>query len=180
MIASLSNTPVLTTERLLIRAPEGKDVEATIPFLMTDRARFVGGGADCDPGRAWRIFSTLSGHWVLHGYGSFVYCDRETGRQIGAAGPWFPGDWPEREFGWTVWSEADEGRGYAFEAMVAIRDFAFGALGWDTAVSYIDPANSRSRALAERLGCTLDEGAQVPHPSDPCLVYRHPHPGAQA
>jgi RimJ/RimL family protein N-acetyltransferase len=70
-------------------------------------------------------------------------------------GPWFPGDWPEQELGWTIWTEAAEGQGYAFEAVTALRRHVYGAR-LATAVSYIDPANTRSRALAQRLGCTFD------------------------
>ena len=180
MIAQLSDTPVLTTERLTIRAPQPSDVDATIPFLMSERASWVGGGLDCDMGKAWRIFSILAGHWVLRGYGTFVYCDRETGRPIGGAGPWFPGNWPEQELGWTVWNAEDEGKGFAYEAVLAIRDHAFHALGWETAVSYIAHGNARSRALAERLGCTLDATADAPNPEIPTWVFRHPAPGGTA
>ncbi|MBF9035386.1 GNAT family N-acetyltransferase [Rhodobacterales bacterium HKCCE2091] len=180
MTARLADTPVLTTERLTIRAPEASDIDAFIAFATHERARFIGGGAETTPGQAWRIFAILSGHWHLRGYGTFVYAERGTGRPIGSAGPWHPGNWPEQELGWTVWGAGDEGRGYAHEAMLAIRDHAFGALGWTTAVSYIDPANTRSIALAERLGCTLDPDAPVPYSDEPTLVYRHPAPGTAA
>lgn len=178
MSISLTDTPVLTTERLTIRAPRAGDEDFMIPFAMSPRAEFIGGGSDCDMGKAWRIFAIITGHWVIRGYGTFVFADRTTGEPIGSAGPWHPGNWPEAELGWTVWSEAHEGRGFAHEAMLAIRDHAYGALGWRTAVSYIDPANSRSIALAERLGCTLDTTADRPDPDD--LVYRHLAPGAAA
>ncbi|MEM1272838.1 MAG: GNAT family N-acetyltransferase [Pseudomonadota bacterium] len=174
MVVTLSDAPVLETARLVIRSPQAGDEAALIPFAMSERAKFVGGSTDCDLGKAWRIFAIMAGHWVARGYGTFVFCDHNSGRPIGSAGPWFPGNWPEQELGWTIWDAADEGRGLAFEAMVAIRDHAFGALGWTTAVSYIDPCNVRSRALAERLGCTLDNTAPVPHTDIPTVVYRHP------
>lgn len=178
MMAELSNTPVLTTERLTIRAPQAGDEAAFIPFAMSARASWIGGGEDCELGKAWRIFAIIAGHWTIRGYGSFIYADRETGKPMGSAGPWFPGNWPERELGWTVWDPADEGRGLAHEAMVAVRDHVYGTLGWDTAVSYIAHGNARSRALAERLGCTLDETAPPPYPDEPTWVFRHPAPGA--
>ncbi len=58
--------------------------------------------------------------------------------------------------------------------MQRLRRHAYEDLGWETAVSYIDPANARSIALAERLGCTRDDAADRVHPDD--LVYRHPSP----
>jgi hypothetical protein len=78
---------------------------------MSDRARYIGGGADKDIGHAWRVLAILSGHWHLRGFGTFVAEDKATGQPIGSMGPWFPGDWPEQELGWTIWTEAAEGRG---------------------------------------------------------------------
>jgi RimJ/RimL family protein N-acetyltransferase len=54
-----------------------------------------------------------------------------------------------------------------------VRAHAFRDLGWTTAVSYIDPDNARSIALAERLGAVRDRGARQPVFDKPCLVYRH-------
>ncbi|MEY4982233.1 MAG: hypothetical protein RIR62_499, partial [Pseudomonadota bacterium] len=90
-------------------------------------------------------------------------------------GPWFPETWPEREIGWSVWNPAAEGKGFAFEAAGAARDFAYRALGWTTAVSYVAAGNARSRALALRLGAVVDADApSIGEP--PCLVFRHPAP----
>ena len=59
-----------------------------------------------------------------------------------------------------------------------MRDFAFGTLGWTTLVSFIDPENNRSIALAERLGAACDD--RIDHPDGGLtLVYRHPAPGGQ-
>jgi RimJ/RimL family protein N-acetyltransferase len=46
-------------------------------------------------------------------------------------------------------------------------------------VSYIDRNNSRSIALAERLGAVPDPDAATPDNSDD-LVYRHPSFGGRA
>ncbi|MEM9320306.1 MAG: GNAT family N-acetyltransferase [Pseudomonadota bacterium] len=180
MRVTLSDTPILQTERLTIRAPQAGDEDTLIPFLMSERASWVGGGSDCDLGKAWRIFSIVAGHWVIRGFGTFVYCDRASGRPIGSAGPWYPGNWPEKELGWTVWSPEDEGRGFAFEAVRAVRDHVYGELHWNTAVSYIAHGNKRSRALAERLGCWLDEDALPPYPDEPTWIFRHPGPEGSA
>jgi RimJ/RimL family protein N-acetyltransferase len=94
-------------------------------------------------------------------------------------GPWFPEGWPEQEIGWSLWSAEAEGRGFALEAAQAARGYAYGDLGWPTAVSYIRPENRRSIALAQRLGAVLDPDAATPDDSDD-LVYRHPAPGGRA
>ena len=111
-------------------------------------------------------------HVHLHG--------QRLGRRAGHDGPWFPAGWPEREIGWSVWRADAEGKGFAYEAATAARAHAFTALGWDTAVSYIDPENTRSIALAERMGASRDDKAAHPGGDLPCYVYRHPAPGGAA
>lgn len=180
MTIALSNLPVLETERLILRAPRASDFPALAPFILSDRSKYVGGGADKDETHAWRVLAILTGHWPLRGFGTFVLEDRKTGAPIGSAGPWYPAGWPERELGWTIWTEEAEGKGFAYEAVLELRRHTYADLGWTTAVSYIDPKNTRSIALAERLGCTLDPDAAGPDPDEPLLVYRHPSPEALA
>jgi len=174
MSITLSNTPVLETERLILRAPQASDLPAFAQFLQAERSLYVRPGPMTEE-TTWRAFGHVIGHWVLRGYGNFVITDAATGAALGACGPWFPAGWPERELGWTIWSVEAEGKGIAFEAVQAARAYAYGALGWDTAVSNIDPANARSRALAQRLGCTQDVGAAYPGDT-PVEVWRHPAP----
>lgn len=174
----LAGTPVLETERLILRAPRQGDFEPCAEFLMSDRARFVGGPLTRP--LAWRAIGHLTGHWVHRGFGMFIFSTKEAPDvPLGMAGPWFPEGWPEHEIGWTVWSPEAEGKGYAFEAAGAARDWAIRRLGWTDMVSYIAPDNLRSIALACRLGAVLDPAAR-PIPGDtPCLVYRHPAPEAR-
>jgi RimJ/RimL family protein N-acetyltransferase len=123
----------------------------------------------------------LTGHWVHRGFGMFILAERSApDTPLGMAGPWFPESWPEPEIAWSLWTPAAEGRGLAHEAAGAALAYAFGTLGWTTAVSYIHPGNARSIALAERLGARRDAGADHPNPDEPCLVYRHPAPEGRA
>ena len=120
---------------------------------------------------AWKIFSADVGQWVLLGFGAWAIEEIANGIYVGQVSLNFPVDFPERELGWQVWEEF-EGKGYAFEAAMLARGFAFGKLGWTTVVSYIDPENVRSIRLAERMGATLDQNAATPN-NEACLVYRH-------
>ncbi len=172
MTARLADTPVLETRNLVLRAPKPGDWPHWRDFALSPRACFIGGPYEL--GTAWRGFAHIVGMWAILGYGSFVFTRRGDDAPLGMTGPWYPADWPEREIGWTIWGAADEGKGLAFEAASAARDHAFGALGWTTAVSCIDPDNARSIALAERLGARRDPDAPRPHPED--LVYRHSAP----
>ncbi len=179
MTTTLPHIPMLQTERLVLRAPQMDDLPAWAAFVASDRSRFVRGD-DTSERTAWRGLAHVAGMWMLRGYGSFVYALKETPDQpLGMTGPWHPVDWPEREIGWTVWTAEAEGKGYAAEAATEARRHAYEDLGWPTAVSYIDPANARSIALAERLGCTLDpDAAQPDFDGTEVLVYRHPAPEA--
>lgn len=178
MTVTLSNTPVLETVRLILRAPRRGDHAAWAAFATSDRARGIGG--PLDDALAWRALCNLTGHWVHRGYGMFVYSAKsDPDAPLGMCGPWFPEGWPEQEIGWSVWSAVAEGKGIAFEAAQAALGFARATLGWATAVSYIAPTNARSIALARRLGARLDEGAASPGDGS-SLVFRHPMTGGQA
>jgi len=163
--------PVLETDRLILRAPQMTDFDPFLSFMQQDRSKFVR-GVEIDNVLGWRAFAHVTGMWVLRGYGTFIIEERASGKPLGMAGPWHPIYWPEREIGWSLWAEADEGKGIAFEAASATLNYAFSELKWDTAVSYIHPDNSRSRELAERLNAVVDKNAELPD-EEPAIVYRH-------
>ena len=165
--------PTLTTERLTLRAPEADDLSGFTDFFTSARARYAGGSNDV--AMANREFTEMLDHWELHGFGSFIMTRKDNGQVIGHAGGLQPDGWPEPELGWSIWRDQDEGNGYAYEAVVAVRDFFFSELGWTTAISYIAPDNSRSLAFAERLGARRDDTAKTPAGLR-CFAYRHPAP----
>ena len=167
--------PVIETERLRLRGPARRDVAAYTAFYGSERSRFVGGPRT--PGLAWRAFAALAGAWQLEGVGIWIVADRASDAALGHVGCWHPVDWPEPEIAWALYGGA-EGRGIATEAARAARTCLFGAFGWTSAVSYIDPANTRSVRLAERLGCMPDVAAPKPDVIQHVVVYRHPAPEA--
>jgi RimJ/RimL family protein N-acetyltransferase len=174
----LTGTPTLETERMILRAPKGKDWEQWHPFAQSQRAQYIGGPYDL--GSSWRACGHAVGMWLMRGYGSFIMTLKGDDTAIGMTGPWHPANWPEPELGWTMWRDDLEGTGLMFEAAAAARDYAFDVLGWQTAVSYIDAPNARSIALAKRLGAVHDPDAAVFESDKEVLVYRHPNPGARA
>ena len=178
MTPHLADIPVLETERLTLRGPRMDDYPVWEAFFASDRSSFVGGPVGKRD--AWRAFGHLAGMWALKGCGSFVITEKGSDAAIGSCGPWVPEDWPEAELGWTLWTEDAAGKGYAFEAVTAARVYAYGTLGWTTAVSYIDVGNDRSETLAKRLGACLDTDAPTPDKDPTLLVYRHPAPEALA
>ena len=102
----------------------------------------------------------LVGHWELRGFGMWAVEERGTGAFIGRVGLHFPEGWPDREIGWAL-ARPYWGKGFAFEAARAALAHAFDTLGWERAISLIDPANRRSIRLAERLGERFERELQV-------------------
>src|SRR5262245_58703467 len=64
------------------------------------------------------------------------------------------------------------GRGYATEAARRARDFAYGRLGWTTAISCIVPENIASQRVALRLGAALERSIELNGRT--AGIYRHP------
>ena len=60
------------------------------------------------------------------------------------------------------------GKGYAYEACLAMRDYAFRDLGLRRLLSCIEPENARSIALAQRLGFRAEPNL---HPSESHPVW---------
>jgi len=168
--------PTLETERLILRAPKFEDFGPLSAFYADDRSKFVKDG-EMTPDKCWRTLAHIAGHWMLRGYGLFVLTLKGDDAPLGVAGAFHPIEHPERELGWSLWAAEHEGHGYITEAMIACRNYVYGTHKWTTAVSYIDPENTASIKVAERLGCVLDETAKSPA-NYPCLVYRHPAPEA--
>jgi RimJ/RimL family protein N-acetyltransferase len=168
----MTEAPRIETERLTLRPHRMDDFPTFATFFAGDAARFIGGPM---PARqAWHGFAADVGSWELMGYGAWAIEERTTGAFAGQVALSKPPHFPEAEIGWLL-MPGFEGRGYATEAALAARAFAYATLGWPTAVSYVDPENLRSIAVARRLGCTEDPAATSLDPGD--IVFRHPAPG---
>jgi RimJ/RimL family protein N-acetyltransferase len=147
--------PTLTTERLLLRPFRESDVE---PFcaLMQDPevVRFIGDRQVPTLEDCWRSIASWLGHWVLRGYGHWAAELRESGALIGRIGVHNPAEWPGPEVAYTL-GRPYWGHGYATEGARAAIDWAFGSTELPTLISLIDPANTTSIGVAQRIGETL-------------------------
>ena len=166
----MTTAPVITTARLRLRGHTLADLEQLCDLFETDRAVHMGGPVPRM--HAWRWLASEVAMWDLMGHGAWGIETAE-GAFIGQVGILKPPHFPEVELGWTLLEQA-EGKGYAFEAAMAAMHWAW-EQGFETLVSYIGPANTRSIALAKRLGAEHDAGAALPHgeTADETVVYRH-------
>jgi RimJ/RimL family protein N-acetyltransferase len=117
------------------------------------------------------------GQWALRGYGYWSVDRTADAAFIGRVGVIFPIDSPEPELAWSLF-DGFEGHGYGSESVVGARQYADTHFGLGPLASFIDPSNTRSLALATRVGAcfesTVEEDGETLH------LYRHPHPGAPA
>lgn len=163
------NAPTLTTARLHLRAHRLGDFDGLAAQLAAEEARFLGGPFSRQ--QAWLMFGTDAGTWSIQGHGAWAVERQSDGATIGQVALSHPPHFPERELGWIIYSDYRR-QGFAVEAAVAARRFAFDTLGWTTLVSYIHPENEASMAVAEALGATPCPEAQAPALCE--RVYRHP------
>lgn len=162
--------PTIETERLILRAPHLDDLPAMTAFFATQRSHMVGGPKDAFA--SWNSLASRIGHWALKGFGLWHLTEKTTGAFAGWTGMIDAPGWAEPELGWAL-MEHDEGKGLGFEAAQAARTHAARHQGLNGVISYIAHANDRSRALAERLGATLEiEDAELL--GKHAQIWRHP------
>ena len=169
-----ARVPHLETARTRLRAPCLGDFDAYRQIVGSERGRHMGGPMDDED--AWFDFISLSSSWMLHGHGGWSVEERATGDLLGFVLLGLePGD-RDVELGF-LFLETAEGRGYAFESAVAVRDWAFHELRLASLDSYIAKTNERSLALARRLG-GVDETPADWDDAD-VRVVRHRNPGVR-
>jgi RimJ/RimL family protein N-acetyltransferase len=168
----MKNIPTLESHRLILRAPTQADFAPFAEFYASERSRFVGGPLNSE--LSWRMLAMEIGHWSLLGYGRWIAEEKTTGKAAGLIGLFNPHGWPEAEIGWDLFT-GFEGKGYATEAALAARQYAYDVLGWQTAISLVKPGNDGSAAVATRMGAVQD-GTFTHERHGSMAIYRHPAP----
>jgi RimJ/RimL family protein N-acetyltransferase len=148
--------PVIETARLILRQNRLSDLEDRVAITGDPEfMRFVGGVYDRQEN--WSRILRYLGHWVAFGFGFFAVEEKATGRHVGNVGmARFERDLgadfdTAPEAGWLVAQQA-EGKGYATEGMVAAMDWYAQTFGPERMVCMVDPANTASLRVAEKLG----------------------------
>lgn len=161
--------PVVETERLILRGPAFKDLDAMATFFAGTRSRFVGGPKTRH--ETWRGLIGMLGHWQIRGYGVWMLEEKTSAQPVGAFGIINHEGWDEPELAWHLY-DGFEGKGFAQEGARAARNYAAKTWGITAPISYINPDNARSVALATRLGAGFEREGSVLGRA--CHVYRHP------
>lgn len=157
MTPGASDVPVLTTDRLVLRAHTVECFDELAAMWADESVvRHIGGIAS-SRGDSWQRLLRYRGLWALLGYGYWAICERDSGRYAGDVGfadfhrdlqPSIEG-FPEA--GWAVapWAQ---GRGYATEATRAAHDWLDEHTVHARSACIIDAANLASVRLARTLG----------------------------
>jgi RimJ/RimL family protein N-acetyltransferase len=170
----VSAIPVLQTERLILRGHTLDDFPAYAAMWANETVtRFIGGKPLTEE-EAWSKFMRTVGQWTMLGFGFFAVAERASGRLIGETGfveghraiePSLIG---VPEIGWGF-VPAFHGKGYAFEAAQAARDWGVTHFGPVAMRCIIAPENTPSIRLAKKLGFT--ELLRTTYRGDPTVMF---------
>lgn len=153
--------PEITTDRLVLRGLRPTDLETYAEMYADPEVmRYLEQGQPVGKAAAWRSMAIHLGHWRLRGYGQWALTERSSGKFVGRAGLWQPEGWPGLEVGWLL-ARRYWGRGFATEAGGAAIDYAFDTVGVEKVISLIDPNNTASIRVAERLGESYDDTIEL-------------------
>lgn len=161
---------ILETKRLFLREMTGEDFPALCKILRDPEVMYAYEHAFSESeAREW--LDRQMARYKKDGFGLWAAVLRETGEMIGQCGITWQ-DWNERrvpEIGY-LFQKAFWHQGYATEAAVGCRKYAFGTLGMDEVFSIIRDNNLPSQCVAGRNGMeprgTLVKhyyGMEMPH-----------------
>lgn len=149
--------PILTTERLVLRATTVEDFEPSAAMWADEAVVRHIGGQPSSRADSWGRMLRFPGLWALLGYGYWTVVERATGRFVGQAGladfkrdmtPSIAGV-PEAGY---VFTPETHGRGYATEAMTAVLAWSDQTLDAPRSCALIHPDNAASLRVADKLG----------------------------
>ncbi len=139
---------MIETERLLLRPLGFEDLDALVAiYTDAEVARFM---SPFGVQEARERLETYRRSWQERGYGLMAILDRITGELLGRSGLYHWPQFDETEVGWLLRRDL-WGGGYATEAGRACLGWGFWNFGFPYMTAMIDPRNTRSIAVAERL-----------------------------
>lgn len=160
----------IETDRLRLRQWKATDFEVYAKYYSNESlAKYVGGRIGKE--MAWRKMASLIGHWYLMGFGYWAVEEKESKNFVGCVGLWKSEPWPEVELGYWILPKM-YGKGYATEAGIASKNFAFEELGLSALVSYIAPDNEPSKRTAVKIGAAYETTIDLLNFGPHC-VYRY-------
>lgn len=151
--------PFATTERLILRDYRAEDLAPYVALSADPEVmRYLGGTRSAEHCAA--ELQAISKQYADIGIGILAVERKSDGAFLGICGlsheQWYPDD---LQIGWRFFRE-NWGQGYATEAAVVWRDYAF-ERGASRLISISDVPNTRSHKVMQRLGMSLDHTATL-------------------
>ena len=165
---------ILETERLLLRRLVMEDFDALYKLYSDPDVRqyFPEGVLNLEETKE-ELEWFLNGHPKHPELGLWATIHKPSGKFIGRCGliPWTIEGRHEVEIAYLLDKEF-WGQGLASEGALAIRDYAFKKLGLPRLVCLIDPKNTASQKVAEKIGMTLEKQVDgIDGDNYPTLIY---------
>ena len=147
----------IETPRLILRAMQQADFDELLGIFTDPKVMASFGGELFSREQMQRWLHRNLDHQTQYGYGLHSVILKKNGALIGDCGleVMQVNGVTVAELGYDFRSDSWH-HGYATEAAIAVRDYAFGTLGLTQLISLIRIGNDASRRLAERVGMHLD------------------------
>ena len=154
----------LVTERLRLRRSRPEDAEAISAYRSLPDVRRYQGWDRTDPAGVRAEIEEMAGRAPGEpgGWVQLSVEEREGGRLVGDVGFTVDGGRDVIKVGYTI-APAFQGRGYATEAVGALVDYAFDALGAHVVRAHASADNVPSIRVAEKVGMRLVERTEHHH-----------------
>ena len=169
----MSNSSIAVTERLALRHFHILDAKPMYRVFGDPEVMHFGDGVQTTEWVDTWIRTCLERYFQTWGFGPYAVVERQSQAVIGYCGLFFFPDingQPEVEIGYRL-ARSAWGRGYATEAAQAVRDFAFGCLGLQRLIAIIDPSNTASIRVAEKIGMRFETELMLEGYTHPDHVY---------
>ena len=160
----------LETERLSLRMCAEPDWRDLHEFYGDADCTTYTSGRPLKDHETWQKVAALIGHWEMRGYGSYAVEEKSSARVVGIVGLDYPLDWPEPEIQWGL-AKRYWGKGFASEAVRAVKRMAAEHVPTLSLISLIHPKNSNSISLAKAVGAQFEREHVLR--DDTWLIFRH-------
>jgi [ribosomal protein S5]-alanine N-acetyltransferase len=167
------------TARLVARPPRADDVAAMLVLYGAPEvaARLYPDGRPRTEAQIGPYLDADLAHWRAHGFGRFIWHERDTGEVVARCGAKLAlrGGRPELDMHWTVRADRHR-RGLAAEAAEAVVGTCFDGLGAESVTAVVRVDNAASQAVARALGFAYER--DVEHFGLAHRLYRRRRPDA--
>lgn len=160
------------TERLILRPTETADAAFILElynapkWLMNIGDRKVGTLQEAED----YINTKMRPQIERLGYGNFTIVRKEDGAKLGICGLFDREEMEGIDIGFALLPQF-EGKGYAFESALKLKELAFGAFGLTEIFAITTVANKASQNLLERLGLQILKTITFPDDPEECYLY---------